>query len=110
MGPESSCAHPAGEAYPDRPCARQMSEEADERRSAWPNASVRRSSRAPRWMRRRLGRGLTAEELQRVLRRYPGDMAYRRREQPVESIRYFAREIEGGGAEPGVVQTVMTDA
>jgi hypothetical protein len=60
--------------------------------------------------RRRLGRGLTAEELERVLRRYPGDMAYRRREQPVESIRYFAREIEGGGAEPGVVLTVMTDA
>jgi len=60
--------------------------------------------------RRRLGRGLTAEELERVLRRYPGDMAYRRREQPVESVRYFAREIEGGGAEPGVVLTVMTDA
>ena len=45
-----------------------------------------------------------------MLRRYPGDMAYRRREQPVESVRYFAREIEGGGAEPGVVLTVMTDA
>ena len=60
--------------------------------------------------RRRLGRGLTAEEYEQVLRRYPGDMAYRRREQPVESIRYFAREIEGGGAEPGVVLTVMTDA
>jgi len=60
--------------------------------------------------RRRLGRGLTAEEYEQVLRRYPGDMAYRRREQPVESIRCFAREIEGGGAEPGVVLTVMTDA
>jgi len=29
--------------------------------------------------RRRLGRGLTAEELERVLRRYPGDLAERRR-------------------------------
>jgi len=28
--------------------------------------------------RRRLGRGLTAEELQRVLRRYPGDLPERR--------------------------------
>jgi len=60
--------------------------------------------------RRRLGRGLTAEELERVLRRYPGDVGERRREEPVESIRYFAREIEGGSAEPGVVLMVMTDA
>jgi hypothetical protein len=29
-------------------------------------------------MRRLLGRGLTAEELDRVLRRYPGDLAERR--------------------------------
>jgi hypothetical protein len=29
-------------------------------------------------MRRLLGRGLTAEELERVLRRYPGDLAQRR--------------------------------
>jgi hypothetical protein len=28
--------------------------------------------------RRRLGRGLTAEELERVLRRYPGDLPERR--------------------------------
>jgi hypothetical protein len=28
--------------------------------------------------RRRLGRGLTAEELERVLRRYPGDLGERR--------------------------------
>jgi hypothetical protein len=28
--------------------------------------------------RRRLGRGLTAEELERVLRRYPGDVGVRR--------------------------------
>jgi hypothetical protein len=28
--------------------------------------------------RRRLGRGLTAEELERVLRRYPGDLRERR--------------------------------
>jgi hypothetical protein len=54
--------------------------------------------------RRRLGRGLRYEELERVLRRYPGDMAYRRREEPVESLRYFARGIEGGGAEPGSCQ------
>ena len=31
-------------------------------------------------MRRRLDRGLTAEELERVLRRYPGDLADRREE------------------------------
>jgi hypothetical protein len=29
-------------------------------------------------MRRLLGRGLTAEELERVLRRYPGDLPERR--------------------------------
>ena len=31
-------------------------------------------------MRRLLGRGLTAEELERVLRRYPGDLPERRDE------------------------------
>ena len=33
---------------------------------------------AERDSRRRLGRGLTAEELERVLRRYPGDLPDRR--------------------------------
>jgi hypothetical protein len=57
--------------------------------------------------RRLLGRGLTAEEMERVLRRYPGDMAYRRRKQPVESVRYFAREIEGGGAVGALEENVQ---
>ena len=42
----------------------------------------------------RFGRGLTAEELERALRTYSGDVADHHREQMMESIRFFARQIE----------------
>jgi hypothetical protein len=52
---------------------------ADQERRARLNQRLRQAfiERAEVDMRRVLGRGLTAEELERVLRRYPGDLAER---------------------------------
>jgi hypothetical protein len=50
--------------------------EADQERRARLNQRLRQAflEGAEEDSRRRLGRGLTAEELERVLRRYPGDI------------------------------------
>jgi hypothetical protein len=68
-------------------------QEADNRGRQWLNERLRAEFRAEfiagaeEDSRRRLGRGLTREELERVLRRYPGDAKRRLANLTLEELR-----------------------